>query len=591
MSVGRFLSGLFDETKKNAESSRKKMDEQREGKKRMYQAVLMDHRSPDEGGPTNEQRDEAAKEIDKLDGAKGKDGPHSQLSGILNIVGKLRGKKPEQAEAKPQGSLPDQGSSGGPLTAGGAKDQPKPGLTPLQGGAKPQADKQAQGDPNVSPTKKNIVQRGLTKLTQGLGLAPVPNTMTPLNAGVFHPPSAEERAKAGFHTNDMTQYRKDLKEAVPSISDEQLDKAVETKFGAIPKATSTGHTFTKKGSVTGDQVPAEEKDMLGNPIDKGKSYDVLENAQGEKQYIPSTPKPDTDITREAEQPVYNPKSGKFDLFKVRSHSHSHKSAPGESKAKNGGKPPTDTTGKPVGQPGAGKGPSGASSGNRSMGDNIPIRAFGPLQKQSNAISEARNSLVGDTPDKVGGLAGDLQIFRNPESVKRVSEYIKYVNAQMEQESKAVSGGGPVAAIEWYAGLPATVSNLQAEQLRDYSKSLDGGKEDGPEHNFIANYYRLLGTWGGMRAATGASSAKWGFKNLTSEMPTPGPTTSYLEAVTRVKNMANESNVVAKNNPMVQPIDVDKLMKSVRSNGAAGGSAIDKEVEEFYKKNPTLKPKQ
>lgn len=589
MSAGKFLHGLFDKVREDADAKSKKFDEQRQQDVAMYQRVLFDPNS------SPEQRSRAASEIEKLRNIKGKDGP---FSGLANILNTLKGHHSQGGDKEVPGkeaitdywgrpSLPDQGKGGSPITAGGEKpqDQPRP-----------------QGDSNIPPAKKNIAEKGLTKLTHGLGaglssLQGQKRTLPPLDPSVFPTASqiSEQNAKSKFdndskyHENAMTQYRKDLKEAVPGISDEQLDKAVETKFGALAKTGVTGHTFTKKGSVTGDQIPKDAQDMLGNPIDKSKSYDVLENGQGEKQYIPSTVKPDSETDRTAEQPVYNPKTGKFEEFKVHSTSRTHKVTPGASKGKDGGKAPTDSTGKPTGQPGASKGPFGTTSGNRSMGDNIPIRAFGPLQKQSNAISEARNSLVGDTPDKIGGLAGDLQIFRNPESVKRVSEYIKYVNSQMEQESKAVSGGGPVAAIEWYAGLPATVSNLQAKQLRDYSKSLDGGKEDGPEHNFIANYYRLLGTWGGMRAATGASAAKWGFKNLTSEMPTPGPTTSYLEAVTRVKNMANESNVVSKNNPMVAPIDVEKLMKSVRGNGS-GGSAIDKEVEEFYKKNPTLKPK-
>lgn len=282
MSFGRFLSGLFDETKKNSEASRKKADEEKQHKIGMYEGVVRDHRSVDEGGPTDEQRDNAAKEADKLYGGKGKDGPHSQLSGVLNIMSKLRGggKKEQgqqpQGESKQEASLPDQGKGGGPLTAGGPK------MTPL---AKPQGQEKQpqekpQGDPNIPPAKKNIVTRGLTKLTQGLGLAP-------LNTGVFRPPSKEDREKAGASEYKMSEYRNELKKAVPGISDEQLDKAVENKFGAVPKQTTAGHTFTKKGTVSGKEIPADAMDALGNPIDKSKQYDMLQSASGDKEYIAS----------------------------------------------------------------------------------------------------------------------------------------------------------------------------------------------------------------------------------------------------------------------------------------------------------------
>jgi hypothetical protein len=61
---------------------------------------------------------------------------------------------------------------------------------------------------------------------------------------------------------------------------------------------------------------------------------------------------------------------------------------------------------------------------------------------------------------------------------------------------------------------------------------------------------VLGTIGGMRAATGASSAQWSYNTLRGELPTPGPVTSKSEAARRVNNFIQETNVVSKRNPLL-----------------------------------------
>ena len=91
------------------------------------------------------------------------------------------------------------------------------------------------------------------------------------------------------------------------------------------------------------------------------------------------------------------------------------------------------------------------------------------------------------------------MFDNPQSVKKISEYLGLVDSQIANEAKSVAGQGPSAAIEWYIALPQTVIGLQQGALADASRGLNP-----EEQRFVADYYRVLGTIGGMRAATGAS---------------------------------------------------------------------------------------
>ena len=181
-----------------------------------------------------------------------------------------------------------------------------------------------------------------------------------------------------------------------------------------------------------------------------------------------------------------------------------------------------------------------------------------MQKQANAINEARNSLIGDTPGQLGGIAGDLSIFNNPASVRRLSEYIGFVNSNLDESGKDVTGKGVWAAIDWYGQLPRAVSNLEQEALRKVGQPLTP-----EEQKFVADYYRLMGTIGGMRAATGASAAKWNFTNLRGELPTPGIVTGYGDAVNRLRNFTHETNVVSQYNPLIQPVD-DSLLNGLGS---------------------------
>jgi hypothetical protein len=218
-----------------------------------------------------------------------------------------------------------------------------------------------------------------------------------------------------------------------------------------------------------------------------------------------------------------------------------------SASESGGASPSRPSAKPSGGAPAAKGSSAVPV--------FPTGAWSVLNKQATAINEARNSLIGDNfPGEVGGLASDLRpIFNDPESVKRVSQYLGLVNAQVENEGKNLTGQGAWAATEWYLNLPQTVVNLQQGALRDASSSLNP-----QEQQFVADYYRVMGTIGGMRASTGASAAQWSYNTLRSELPTPGPVTNYNEAARRLKNFVQETNIVSKRNRMVTPVDTSTL---------------------------------
>lgn len=263
-----------------------------------------------------------------------------------------------------------------------------------------------------------------------------------------------------------------------------------------------------------------------------------------------------------EMPVFNPVTNRFEPQPT--YSSSRKVAPKASGAKGKASalpgPPATASGGPASADGASKSPTASATPVAGGGDRhgIPARQFNILQKQATSINEARNSLIGDNPEKIEGLAGDLDVFKRPASVKRLSEYLGLVASTVENEAKQVTGQGPLAAAEWYLQLPQTVVELQQGALADASRGLDDGAPDGPEHRFVADYFRNMGTIGGLRASTGASAAKWSFNTLRSEMPTPGPVTSYEEAKRRVRNILQETNVVAKLNPLTKAIDPSRL---------------------------------
>jgi hypothetical protein len=61
--------------------------------------------------------------------------------------------------------------------------------------------------------------------------------------------------------------------------------------------------------------------------------------------------------------------------------------------------------------------------------------------------------------------------------------------------------------------------------------------------------------------------QWAFTNMYNEMPTPGKVNDYDDAVRRLMNYVNETNVVSKRNSLVQKVDVKDAEKQIRGGGA------------------------
>jgi hypothetical protein len=386
------------------------------------------------------------------------------------------------------------------------------------------------------------------------------------------PPSGAQDALAGDTTDKLIGQQDELrmaggkKEAEEAASitgmgkglkaegftDEQIRDVIKSKVGGVGMRNRM-HPV-KVSNPDGTQIPALQ-DMT-----TGQVYGTDGKEIQDPTIIPTSLMP-TEHT--GEMPVYNPQTNQFEQQPT--HSTSRKVPP-----KTGGSGSSGTKAAPA-TPSGGK---GASSGGRGAsgttpapsatgGHGIPARQFNILQKQATAIDEARNALVGPDPSKgISGLAADLKVFHNPESVKRISEYLGLVNSQIANESKAVAGQGAWAAAEWYVGLPQAVIGLQQGALADASRSLTPG-----ESKFVADYYRVLGTIGGMRAATGASSAQWSYNTLRGELPTPGPVTNYKEAAQRLNNFIQETNVVAKRNPLLATqASASKIMYATNPSG-------------------------
>jgi hypothetical protein len=130
-------------------------------------------------------------------------------------------------------------------------------------------------------------------------------------------------------------------------------------------------------------------------------------------------------------------------------------------------------------------------------------------------------------------------------------------AANEGDSFAHSGD-TFGAVKWFAGLPQLNISLQQGALRDQY-----GQLTTDEKKFVADYFRVMGTMGGMRASTGMPGYQWAFTNMYNEMPTPGKVNDYDDAVRRLMNYVNETNVVSKRNSLVGKVDVQDAEKQIR----------------------------
>ena len=255
-------------------------------------------------------------------------------------------------------------------------------------------------------------------------------------------------------------------------------------------------------------------------------------------------------------------------------------------AQGGGPPAVPAGGGATSKPSAGA-TGGSRGGAKSSGSFIPAGQLNALNKPATAVLEARNSL--------NVLAGDLDIYKSPESGERIKNYLSLVDSMTANEGKEIAKQGPMAAVEWYLNLPQTVIGLQTGALMDQYQKLSQ-----PEQNFVADYFRTLGTIGGMRAATGASSAQWSYNVLRSEVPVPG-IASYADAKRRIGNYYDETDTAATNNPLIPKADRSALNKRGGGPPAPGGAGtvtftegrhtwiIPKEmVAEFKKDHPNAR---
>jgi hypothetical protein len=253
--VGRLFATIADRAHEKAKEGQDQQNKQRDMQVDLYKGIMADHAS------TPEQRAYAVGQLNKLMNIKGKDSPFDKVAGFLNHVGdKLQGKS--QGGQDPAGQQGGQPGAGAQPTAPG---QPAPGGGPPPGSVKT--------EPN--PAQKNLAERALGKVSKGLGslarmpgdiLKPNLTPLPPLDASAFptgdqeraaHAKDIESEADANFkaeqknHVNQMKQYRDDLKQAIPGISDQQLDKATETKFGALGKMKLKEELVPDPNSSTG----------------------------------------------------------------------------------------------------------------------------------------------------------------------------------------------------------------------------------------------------------------------------------------------------------------------------------------------------
>jgi hypothetical protein len=226
----------------------------------------------------------------------------------------------------------------------------------------------------------------------------------------------------------------------------------------------------------------------------------------------------------------------------------------------------------------------------------PAGQFMQFSKSATGVDQARNSLVGDEIEKgkVGGLAKDLDIFKDPSAVARIGEYLQLVHNLTAREGDSFAqSDDTIGAVKWFAGMPQAVIGLQQGALRDKYNQLTAA-----DKKFVADYFRAMGTMGGMRASTGMPGYQWSFTNMYNEMPTPGKVTDYDDAVRRVMNYVNETNVVSKRNPMVPKVDVGDAEKQIRGSSgkmtpppASGAKTASPKTASDYLSKFGIKPTQ
>lgn len=195
--------------------------------------------------------------------------------------------------------------------------------------------------------------------------------------------------------------------------------------------------------------------------------------------------------------------------------------------------------------------------------------FTQQQKRNTAINDAGMALEKFAGPQDNGLS-NLDVFKDPKGVQRLATYLRLNNDQIEGEFESAAKSGTEGVVSFYAGIPTAYAQQSTKAVKDAYDALTPA-----EKRFSSDYYFMLGNWGGMRAASGASGSQWNFRNLSQEVPNPMSITSYPEAQRKVKDLINEFHQVAKPNQTVRDIDENSIFPTQKKGSSASPAASPK----------------
>jgi hypothetical protein len=190
---------------------------------------------------------------------------------------------------------------------------------------------------------------------------------------------------------------------------------------------------------------------------------------------------------------------------------------------------------------------------------IPAAQVQGQQRRDTAINVAGQGLQQFAQPHDDGLS-NLDVFKDPNAVKRIAQYINLNNAQIEGEFEQAEKGGAEGVLSFYAGLPQAYKSVSNQAVRDAYAKLSPH-----DQRFVTDYYNLIGQWGGMRSATGASASKYSFQNLAQEIPNPVSMSSYTQARQKVANMLHELSGISEPNTSIRKYNEDEILPPQTSN--------------------------
>lgn len=522
------------EERANAEAER--VNKAKQDDINMYRKLMLDPNI------TAEQRDKIAKDIGKLQGIK-KDNPYEKISGLLNHIKSKQGQQQGQSGGGNQPwseKVPGQDKQLPPL------QMPDKGATPAEKPAEQSNVGQDKKPQDGQPKKRGAAMQALGRMFTGQGLIPhKQQEIPPIDTSVF--PQRQ---------NDMLQYRKDLKEAIPDISDDQLKTAIMTKYGAAPKATVAGHTFTKKGSAYGKELPQGSLDINGNEIDKDKPYDILQSGSGDKEYVPSQT--------------------------VETSSHTVNTDPAGQKTttdtkRKRGLPPLkpEGTGKPPsgGQGGSGAKPAATAGHSKSVPDQLKkhgLDASGHIPESSgenHQLIEGANELLDgtdisklkmSTKDVMAASAlarkyGWEQGKFTPKEQVMLKEATTFLTSARDDKALKALDGDFLSRMQ----LAQVAKTPDKEGFIGKGLSLAAAQnmtED--QKNFIQMYNQLVGTISGLAQLVRSGRATEAtIERLKAELPNPVTTKDSADAKQRIQRLLKEVDVALQKGSFTGTSDV------------------------------------